>query len=248
VMRYESEDQFGRRELVVDDDGTLRITALQYEAEPREVSLIQPLGGKLKVLVEQGGSLSQTSSASLWHLMLAEPELCSEHITPLLESLRPDWHIRQQGETIRSSLLACAGSDILAQRTRWRKWVADLSSTNFHKRQSADRELRAIGQPITAWLNRIDPNELDAEQRQRVRRICDELADPSRDTPERVVSWLVDDKAVWLSLIATGELEERIASAEHLSKLCRRTIPFDPYADQDQRRTEVVKLMARYGE
>ena len=248
VMRYESEDQFGRREMVVDDDGTLRITALRYEADPREVTLHQPLHGKLTVSIESGGSLSRTSAPSLWHLMLAEPQLCEQHVAPLLESLRPDWRIAEQGEAIRQSLLTAAGSDVLAERAQWRKWVADLSHTNFQKRQAADRALRAVGQPVTAWLSRLDGDELDAEQRQRVRRICDELADPSADSPERVVSWLIDDKSVWLSLIATGDLDERIAASEHLSKICRRTIPFDPHADHDQRRTQMRALMARYGE
>jgi len=248
VMRYEREDQFGRREMVVDEDGTLRITALQYEADPREVTLHQPLEGKLSVTVESGGSLSQTSAVSLWHLILAEPQLCEQHVTPLLESLRPDWRIAEQGEAVRGSLLAAAGTDVLVQRAQWRKWVAELSHTNFQKRQAADRALRAVGQPMIAWLNRLDAEELDAEQRQRVRRICAELADPSADSPERVVSWLVDDKAVWLSLIANGDLDERIAASEHLSKLCRRTIPFDPRASQDQRQTQMRALMARYAQ
>ena len=248
VMRYEHEDQFGRRQLMVDEDGTLRITALQYEADPREVTLHQPLEGKLTVSIESSGSLSQTSAASLWHLMLAEQELCDEHVTPLLESLRPDWRIAEQGQAIRESLLRSAGTDVLLERAQWRKWVADLSHVNFQKRQAADRALRAVGQPVMAWLSRLDAEELDAEQRQRVRRICADLADPSADSPERVVSWLVDDKAVWLSLIATGDLDDRIAASEHLSKLCRRTIPFDPHASQDQRLTQMRALMARYGE
>lgn len=248
VMRYQRDDQFGRREMVVDEEGTLRITALQYEADPREVTLHQPLEGKLTVTIESGGSLTQTSAASLWHLMLAEPQLCEQHVTPLLESLRPDWRIAEQGDSIRKALLATAGTDVLAQRAEWRQWVADLSHANFQKRQAADRALRAVGQPVIAWLSRLDPAELDAEQRQRVRRICTELADPSPDSPARVVSWLIDDKAVWLAMIAHGDLDQRIAAADHLSKLCRRTIPFDPHASQDQRQTQMRALMARYGE
>jgi hypothetical protein len=79
-------------------------------------------------------------------------------------------------------------------------------------------------------------------------RICRDLADPSPDSPDRVVGWLIDDKTAWLSVIATGELDERIAAADHLSKLCRRPIPFDPHASHAERRTQMAELMARYSE
>lgn len=248
VVNYEAEDYLGRRSLTVDEAGTVRATRLRYEAEPREVTLVQPLEGKLKVILESGGSVREVSAGSLWHLILAEPQLCHAHLIPLLESFRPELRIADQAAEIRSTLLASAGGDILAQRQQWRRWVSDLGHSNFQKRQAADQALRSVGQPVIAWLSRLDPEELDAEQRQRVRRICGELADPNRDTPDRVADWLIDDKTAWLAIIAEGQLDERIAAADHLSKLCRRTIPFDPHASHDQRRTQLAELMVRYGD
>lgn len=248
VLNYVAHEPHQRRELRIEDDGTLRITHTQTVDPPREVSLQQPLTGRLTLQVTSGGAQQQTSAPSLWHLLLAEPELCAQHLTPLLESLKTDWRLTEQAENLRETLLAAAGSDVLAERAQWTAWVQQLASSDFQQRQAAERALRGVGQPVIAWLARLEVDDLDSEQRQRIRRISSSLADASRDTPPRVAPWLIDDKAVWLAIIARGELDERIAAADHLSKLCRRTIPFDPHAPQDQRRLQMAELMTRYSE
>jgi hypothetical protein len=162
VVHYLFEDYLGRRELTVDEEGTVRVAAQRYESEPREVVLTQPASGKLKLRIVHGGDNDEFSATSLWHLMLSEPELFEHHAAPLLTSIRPDWRIAEQGAAIRESLLNAAGRDVLSERNQWKKWVEELSHPNFAKRQAADAALRAVGQPVIAWLGRLEANELDA--------------------------------------------------------------------------------------
>jgi hypothetical protein len=86
---------------------------------------------------------------------------------------------------------------------------------------------------------------LDVEQRRRIRSILSDTPDGSSDTPLRTAEWLAADKRVWLALLARGELDQRIAAAEHLSQLCRRPLPFDPQGTAEVRRAQLAELAAR---
>jgi hypothetical protein len=160
----------------------------------------------------------------------------------MLSELRPHWRLAEQAAEVEAALVAQAGADTHAERRQWQAWVTELASDSFASRQAADLALRQAGQSVLAFLRQQHPDELDPEQRRRIRGILADVCDGSPDSPERVAGWMLDDKAIWLTLLGRGGLEQRIAAAEHLSKLCRRSLPFDPSASPESRQAQLAVL------
>ncbi|MDX1945201.1 MAG: hypothetical protein SFU86_07330 [Pirellulaceae bacterium] len=244
LVHYEWDDGQRQIGLDIDDRGTLLLAsggqgtaALRY---------VQPAEGG--VTLEIGGQKQPFSAATLWHLALVEPAACGEHLLPLLAELRPQWRLAEQAARLEQALISRAGTDMHAQRGQWQAWVDELAADGFAQRQAADQALRQAGQPVLAFLRQQRLAELNPEQRRRIRAILAEVADSSPDSPERVAGWLLDDRAVWLALLNRGELEQRVAAAEHLSKLCRRNLPFDPSASPESRQAQLVDLQAKLAE
>jgi hypothetical protein len=222
---------------------TIRRSAIDATNSP-EVCYVQPDRGDVTLLVASDPP-RKLSAASLWHLALAEPEACREHLFPLLESLRPTWRLGEQASAIEAAVFGAEIDKILVQTAHWQRAVDDLASADFRTRQAADRELRTSGQAVVAFLGRLDESQLDREQRRRIRAIGGDLLDIHTDSPERVAAALAADKTVWLALLQRDEVDVRLAAAEHLTRLCRRSLPFDPQAGPLQRQEQLAKLIAR---
>ncbi len=211
-----------------------------------DVRYEQPATGEVTLLV--GGQQPERFSApSLWHLLLVEHEVASEHLLPLLTELRPNWHIADALADAERALIDRAGEEVLPERRQWRTWVDQLASDRFAERQAADRELRAGGQSVLGFLRQLEASELDPEQQRRIAGIVAAAA-KEPDSPSRVAEWLLADKRVWLGLLSRGDVEQRIAAAEHLSRLCGTTLAFDPEASDDLRRVQLAELRAKLAE
>jgi hypothetical protein len=242
VVNYQFDDGRTQLSLEVDERKQLTLCRRVESAGPESlVRYIQPASGAVTLEV---GSERRTrySSASLWHLLLAQPQACEEHLLPMLGELRPHWRLAEQAAEVEAALVAQAGADTHAERRQWQAWVADLASDSFAARQAADLSLRQAGQSVLAFLRQQNPDELDPEQKRRIRGILTDVCDGSADSPERVAGWMLDDKAIWLTMLDRGGLEQRIAAAEHLSKLCRRSLPFDPSASPESRQAQLAVL------
>jgi hypothetical protein len=244
VIRYEQIEADSRLTLDVGERGLLTISRSGSSPGDVEIAYVQPASGKIRLTI--GGQPPRTITADdLWQLLLTERELCREHLLPLLVTLRPNWRLDEQVDRVERALVERAGTDVLAQRGQWQAWVDDLAKDDFARRQAADQALRQLGQPVLAFLRGLDPARLDGEQRRRIRCILSDLPDGSPDTPLRTAEWLAGDKRVWLALLARGELDQRIAAAEHLSHLYRRPLPFDPQGTAEVRRAQLAELAAK---
>jgi hypothetical protein len=244
VIRYEQVDAASRLILDANEQGQLVISRSGASPSDSDVCFQQPKSGKVKLTV--GGLRPNTVAADdLWQLLVAERELCSRHLLPLLATFRPNWRLDEQLDQLEAALIARAGTDVPAERRQWQKWIDDLAAADFARRQAADRNLRQLGQPVLAYLRGLDASQLDGEQRRRIRAILADLPDGSPDGPERAAEWLAADKRVWLALLARGELEQRIAAAEHLSQLCGRRLTFDPQAAAHVRQAQLAELAAK---
>lgn len=245
VVHYE--DVRSDRHIAVDLDDQQRLTLSRSGNTPSgDLKLVQPFKGPLTLSV--GREPVQTFTAStLWHLALKHPELCEEQLFPLLETIRPHWRLKEQAAGLTEALVSKAGTDVAADRAQWRDWVSKLDSDDFAVRQNADRQLRASGQAVVAWLARIDRKQLSAEQAGRVAEICQGLANLSTDTPQRVAAWLVDDRCAWLALLNHPDASVRLAAANHLTLLCGKPLVFDPLASFSERQQQLSQLQARFG-
>ncbi|HEX5102533.1 MAG TPA: hypothetical protein VFV87_01900 [Pirellulaceae bacterium] len=244
VVRYENIDAQTRLLLELNERGQLSIERTGGPDSQPDVSYFQAPCGKVKLTV--GGTKPRTIIAeNLWQLLLAERDLCRERFLPLLDALRPNWQLEEQLDDVEATLMKQAGANVLAQRRQWQIWVDQLATGDYSQRQAADRALRQVGQPVLAFLLGLDATSLDGEQRRRVRTMLRDLPDGSADSPLRVADWLAADKRVWLALMARGEVDQRIAAAEHLSKLCRRPLVFDPQATAEARQAQLAELSAK---
>ncbi|WP_425616946.1 hypothetical protein NA78x_000611 [Anatilimnocola sp. NA78] len=244
VIHYE--DFQPERQLTFDLDDQQRLTLTSTGSSPTaDVKLVQPFKGPLTVTM--GRDKQQTyTAATLWHLMLKQPHLCEEALFPMLETLRPHWRLQEQAAAIEQSLIGLAGKNVQAERTQWRTWVQQLDSDDFQQRQQADTQLRAAGQPVVSWLQRLDRRQLSAEQASRVREICHGLADLSQDTPQRVAGWMVDDRCAWFALLNHDDSQVRLAASNHLSLLCGKPLAFDPNAQFSDRQQQIAQLQLRF--
>jgi hypothetical protein len=245
LLHYE--DIRSEQQIKVDLDEQQRITLTRTGSSPTaDLKLTQPFRGPITLTI--GRDAPQTfTGATLWHLSLAQPQLCEETLFPLLETLRPHWGLKDLSAGILQELRTHAGQDVLTERANWREWVAQLDSDDFQERQNADRRLRAAGQGVVAWLQRLDRKQLTPEQAGRIHDICRGLADLSTDSPQRVAAWLVDDRCAWMALLRHENLDVRVDAANHLSVLFGKPVPFNPLSDLSDRELQIVQLQKRFG-
>jgi hypothetical protein len=245
LLHYE--DIQNERQIKVDLDDQQRLTLTRTCASPtREIKLVQPFRGPLTLSIGRDAPVTYTA-ATIWHLSLAQPQLCEESLFPLLETLRPHWGLQDLATGIQQELRKHAGQDVCTQRAQWREWVAQLDSDDFEERQNADHQLRAAGQGVVAWLQRLDQRQLTPEQAGRIKDIRQGLADLSTDTPQRVAAWLVDDRCAWLALLRNDDLQVRIDATNHLSVLFGKPLAFNPLGDLSVREVQIVQLQKRFG-
>ena len=248
TAHYELIDERSELVLSVDERGRLSIVRRGSEGHSlAEVRYTQPAAGDVTLSI--GGPAPRTySAASLWHLLVIEPEAAGEYLLPLLAQLRPNWQIGEQRQQLEAALVARADEDPLPARRQWQAWVEQLAGDEFGQRQAADRQLRAAGQPALGFLRQLDTRQLAPEQRRRIAGILAHAAAADADSPARAADWLLADKRVWLSLMNRGELDQRIAAAQHLTRLCGRSVAFDPDAAADKRQAQLAELQAKLAE
>jgi hypothetical protein len=159
-----------------------------------------------------------------------------------LESLRPDWGLRQQAAAIETRLFTTAQNAPAPDESRWQELVKQLGEARFAAREAADRELRSLGQPVLPFLSQLDRRRLDAEQRVRVDGIRQSLLALGEDTPSRAASRMLYDRGAWLVLLAREDAAQRAAAARHFCKLCPEAVAFDPQAEPVVRRVQLKQL------
>ena len=238
------------QQLLVDIEDVARVT---IERLPRggsdivAVRLRQPLQGDLVLSVEDDGNSYEVSAETLWHLVLAEPEICNIYLIPILQSLRTDWFLDTQIQQVEAALLTAARRGRLPDTAKMSELVQQLGHPKFSRRQAAHHELRQLGQTAVSFLERLDERSLQVEQRTRVRQIKRSLQLNTGDTPMRVASWLADDKAVWLSLMEHENQTKRQLATRHLEAITGESLAFDPTASPAERRGQVHRLRSQWG-
>lgn len=225
---------------------------IHVRREPRGKStfeaadFLQAPAQPLTLTVTGSGKTAVYQADGLWQLLLLEPDVCRKHLVPMLELLRPDWRLANKAVEIEEELLLSASSGQLPDRRRWDELVRQLGDERFARRQAADRELRAAGPAVMAYLGRLDFAKLQPEQQARVRRILAELSqDVDDDTVSQVAVGLAIEPAVWVGLLSRPAEGVRRQAAAELSILLGGPIDFDPMADLAVRQAQIERIRAR---
>lgn len=180
---------------------------------------------------------------SIWHLMIAEPEIARRHLVPLLKLFQFDTDPAATAEESEKMLLAADAPVVAPDRRRWATLVEQLGVDSFAGREAADRELREAGRMVVTYLERLDSKQLDAEQHYRIRRIIESMSsNTGNDTSEQVAAWLAGDPSVWLAFLARDDESVRRLALKRLAGLVGREISFDPAADAESRAAQLGQL------
>lgn len=214
------------------------------DAHPIEALRFEQTSGKPLSLTYGNNEARKTVLAvSIWHLVLAEPEVFREELVPLLQMLRPNWDLIAVSDEIELILLQQVKVNRVNQQEHWSRLVDDLADERFAVREAADRHLREVGPAVLPLLRRMDSRQLDAEQRFRIRRIIAPLmAVDSTDSADTVVPWLASDPAAWFALLKREDVKIRHTATEQLELLLGYQLEFDPDADEPTRRNQIDKL------
>jgi len=227
---------------IVDGDEFLIRHERENGGKPWSLYFNQTKSEGVTLRIESEAAATTRRAPGFWHLMLLEPQLCRTHLVPLLESLRPDWRLTETADTLEKSLLELAKNGYNPPRQQLDQLIRQLGSNNFSKRRAADRELRNHGQSLHSYFKQLDPNSLNAEQRQRIRSISASLAIHVGDTPQRVTSQLAGDPAIYLMLLERDEVSIRELAAVQLERLKGRPISFDPFGSEADRLEQAERL------
>jgi hypothetical protein len=163
----------------------------------------------------------------------------------VLEKLRPGWQLQETAVELEAALVAAAASGQTPDRQSWAKLVDQLGSERFAERRAAERQLRAAGPAVVAYLQSINIDRFDAERRERIERLLESLSTTADDVPQRIAMWLVDDPTIWLAILASNEVEHRRTAHAQLEKLLAAKVAFDPQADVTTRQSQVDSLRRR---
>ena len=201
----------------------------------------------LSLTVGQGEEQRTIRAATLWYLLLAEPDLCREYLTPLLELLRRDWRLLETAHEIERSMVQAVERRQLPDWQRWAELVVDLGSDDFGHRQAADRALRQSGRAVVPYLESLPPATLDAEQRFRIRRIITATGlGESEDTAARIGLLAAGDPRAWLALLSNAEPARRTLAYRQLCELLDEPLDFDPTGDEARRDLQLRALRQRF--
>ncbi|HUY35508.1 MAG TPA: hypothetical protein VMV69_22385 [Pirellulales bacterium] len=221
-------------------------------ADAKLVVFGQPAEGFLSLSVGEGYERKEYRGATIWHLFLAEPELCRNELAPLLQIMKPGWNLVERAQNYEMFLFRSADIQRQPSRGAWLRLVADLGHEKFSRRQAADRRLRIGGSELLPFLLSLDLDRLDAEQRFRVGAIMrssavkeDDAGKVDDDTPNQIIRPLRDDPIVWIELLARDDEQKRRIAGKQLSRLLNEVIDFDPAAEADQRKKQIDALRRR---
>jgi hypothetical protein len=185
-------------------------------------------------------------AASLWHLLVIDPDLGRQYVVPLMRAFQADVDPVRFVEELESELTRSTSVVQAPSRQRWSELVQQLGDERFARRQAADHELRQAGRLVATYLEQLDLAQLDAEQQYRVRRILDAISESSgMDTPVAMATWLSGDPSIWLALLERESAAVRQVARERLEGLLGTAIALDPQATREARHEQVEQLRAQ---
>ena len=216
-----------------------------------ELEFIQSMAEPVVLKIGPAGQARAVEAASLWHLLILEPE-AGKQLVAWLQVLRipsATVDLAKMLEEAQAVLVHKATSVKSLDRQRLDVLVTQLGASQFALREAADRELRAMGAVLLPYWERIDLARLDVEQQYRVRRILASLANTqSNDTAEWIAMRFQEDALVWLALLSRSDESVRRVAASRLQAILNRPIAVDPAADEAVRKRQIDALQAELHE
>ncbi len=215
------------------------------DAKAAAVEFHQPVDGPLTLSVKVQRGTRELKGATIWHLFMADPELCRQHLVPLLDMFRSDWRLAETAQSIEASMLKTAADARPDKLRSWDALVADLASDRFAERQRAERELRAAGLAALPYLRGLERKRLDFEQWSRIQHIIQSSDTDDEDRPDTVATRLMADPQAWLALLDRPEEHTQNIAAAELGHLLGDNAPIEASAPEAVRKRQIESLRKR---
>ncbi len=209
-----------------------RTVVVGFKQQPnRRMTFTLPDGSKQRVI----------QADTIWELLIGHREECRANLLPILYKLRPGWNLLTTADQIEEQLLRIAEEKAASQHDRWAELVEQLGHDSYSSREAADRELRDAGHRALAFLEKLDKDKLDAEQRFRLARIVRsfDFVEPS---PREIAEQMRNDPSIWLAVAADNRESARQTAHAELKRLLKRPMDFDPAASAETRKAQLDKI------
>ncbi len=193
--------------------------------------------------IERPDGKYELTGQTLWQLLLSNPKLCEAELIPSLQVIHTQWHLAPTVAALEKSLLRTAPITAGFDLAKTMHWVEQLGADTFRARQEAQRQLVELGPTVVPILRHLNADELDAEQRHRLRQIVRELtSDDHDDSVDHLTSLLAGDAWTWLVLIRRDEEDVRRMAWQRLSRLLPQPLEFDPAGTPEKRAAQAAVI------
>lgn len=230
--------------LKMEDGRALHIRRLpQAAGNTKFLELVQPAEGNLTIVMGENPPEKSWTFDSIWHLLIADPDLVRTEIEPLLRLLRPGWPLVSEGQAIEAALYKQVDAERSYDRQAWAALIEKLRSPHYVERLEADRQLRELGQVVVPYLQHLSPQQLDAEQAYRIRMIVrSHGTEHAEDSPDSAAAWLAADPEIWFALAGRTVGPQRVKAATQLGLLLGEPVELDPAARDETLRAQLAKI------
>ncbi len=196
---------------------SLRIESWFPKSSERSV-LDQPASGMIKWTHSRGDLEDQYTGATLLHVRHSEPENFDLHFGFLIERLLRGQSLKSLSDSAEGIMIEELVGANSPGRDSILACVDQLRSKRRSARIAAERQLLVWGTPIVPTIQRIPPDDLDAEQQDRLRRILRRLRPGVDDTPATLAKLLVNDHSYWTQIANRLSGEQLRLANDHLEQ------------------------------
>ena len=156
-VTYERTAADERLSCEIEDGSKVTIQLVPRSASERTtVIFYQPSEGTLTLTVTTDAGSHTYHAPTLWQLLMFEPEICREHLVPLLELMRPSWQLGPQAQEVENALCKEPAVKATIDHARWHATIRELASDRFVERERAEQQLIAIGPIVVPYLRSLD--------------------------------------------------------------------------------------------
>jgi hypothetical protein len=212
-LHYVCESDSHQLTLSVEQATTMRIESWLPNTGERSV-LEQPASGVVRWKHTRGDQLDKYGGDNLLHLRRANPVLFDQHFGGLIQRLLRGVSLQTISLATEQRMLDELASRPTLDESTIRQCVEQLRANRISERVAAERQLLSWGTPIVPSLHHILDGDIDAEQRQRIKRILARLRPMIDDTPTSLAKLLVNDRGYW-SRIAADLPADQLQLANH---------------------------------
>lgn len=206
----------------------VRIESWLPQTDERSV-LEQPARGQIRWKVSRGEIQDQHEGATLLHTRMSDQASFDLHHGILLKRLLRGRSMAGLHQEVQEAVFDKLGHNSrVPTREDIETCIEDLRANQRATRTAAQRQLLAWGTPVIATLQSLDPDQLDAEQQQRIRCILKQLRPRTDDTPATLAKLFMNDQAYWQALAQTLPPNQIQLANQHLLQFGGSQLVIEP--------------------